>query len=121
VVPEARHHAWSSTPSTGNAGRRTDLTLEAVFTALQDAEGDLGRRVSPTLYTGDEFRRRRRSSHPFSREPAAQAELDGLLRSGAARIKDAENEQLSAESRFDLACNAAHAFSLAALRFHGYQ
>jgi len=42
-----------------------DLTLDAVFTALQDAERDLGRRVSPTLYTGDEFRRRRRSNHPF--------------------------------------------------------
>jgi hypothetical protein len=50
-------------------------------------------------------------------EAAAQAEIDGLLRSGAARIKDAENEQLSIESRFDLAYNAAHAFSLAALRF----
>ncbi|HEX7942153.1 MAG TPA: hypothetical protein VF488_10135 [Gemmatimonadaceae bacterium] len=54
-------------------------------------------------------------------EPAAQVEIDGLLRSGAARIKDAENEQLSIESRFDLAYNAAHAFSLAALRFHGYR
>jgi predicted nucleotidyltransferase len=42
-----------------------DLTLEELFTALQDAERDLGRRVSPTLYTGDEFRRRRRSGHPF--------------------------------------------------------
>lgn len=42
-----------------------DLTLEEVFTALQDAERDLGRRVSPTLYTSDEFRRRRRSGHPF--------------------------------------------------------
>jgi hypothetical protein len=54
-------------------------------------------------------------------EPASQVEIDGLLRSGAARIKDAENEQLSIESRFDLAYNAAHAFSLAALRFHGYR
>jgi hypothetical protein len=54
-------------------------------------------------------------------EPVAQAELDGLMRSGAVRIKDAENKQLSAESRFDLAYNAAHAFSLAALRFHGYR
>lgn len=52
-------------------------------------------------------------------EFAAQVEIDGLLRSGAARIKDAENEQLSIESRFDLAYNAAHAFPLAALRFHG--
>jgi predicted nucleotidyltransferase len=40
-----------------------DLTLEELFTALQDAERDLGRRVSPTLYTSDEFRRR--SGHPF--------------------------------------------------------
>jgi hypothetical protein len=54
-------------------------------------------------------------------EPPAQAELDGLLRSGAARIKDAENESLSLESRFDLAYNAAHAFSLAALRHRGYR
>jgi hypothetical protein len=54
-------------------------------------------------------------------EPVAQVELDGLMRSGAARIKDAENQQLSPESRFDLAYNAAHAFSLAALRFHGYR
>src|SRR5690349_16530905 len=53
-------------------------------------------------------------------EAATQAELDGLLRSGAARITDAENTQLSLESRFDLAY-AAHAFSLAALRHHGYR
>jgi predicted nucleotidyltransferase len=42
-----------------------DLTLEELFTALQDAERDLGRPVSPTLYTSDEFRRRGRSGHPF--------------------------------------------------------
>ena len=54
-------------------------------------------------------------------EPPAQSELDGLLRSGAARIKDAENASLSLESRFDLAYNAAHAFSLAALRHRGYR
>jgi predicted nucleotidyltransferase len=42
-----------------------DLTLEEVFTVLQDAERDLGRRVSPTLYTSDEFHRRRHSGHPF--------------------------------------------------------
>ena len=54
-------------------------------------------------------------------ETAMKAEIDGLMRSGAARIKDAENDSLSVESRFDLAYNAAHAFSLAALRFHGYR
>lgn len=54
-------------------------------------------------------------------EPANQQEFDGLLRSGAARLKDAENNELSQESRFDLAYNAAHAISLAALRRHGYR
>ena len=52
-------------------------------------------------------------------EPPAQSELDGLLRSGLARLKDAENEALSLDGRFDLAYNAAHALSLAALRWHG--
>jgi hypothetical protein len=54
-------------------------------------------------------------------EPPVKSELDGLMRSGAARIKDAESSQLSIESRFDLAYNAAHAFALAALRSHGYR
>lgn len=34
---------------------------------------------------------------------------------------DARNETLAIESRFDLAYNAAHALSLAALRWHGYR
>lgn len=54
-------------------------------------------------------------------EPPAQAELDGLVRSGLMRLRDAENAALSIESRFDLAYNAAHALSLAALRWHGYR
>jgi hypothetical protein len=54
-------------------------------------------------------------------EPAAQAEIDGLVRSGLARLKDAGNKALNLESRFDLAYNAAHALSLAALRWHGYR
>ncbi len=55
-------------------------------------------------------------------EPAAQAEeIDGLIRSGTARLNDAKTETLSLDGRFDLACNAAHAFSLAALRWHGYR
>lgn len=54
-------------------------------------------------------------------EPPAAAELEGLLRSGTARLRDAENEMLSLESRFDLAYNAAHALSLAALRARGYR
>jgi len=54
-------------------------------------------------------------------EPPVQSEVDGLIHSGAVRITDAENEKLSFESRFDLAYNAAHAFALVALRFHGYR
>lgn len=54
-------------------------------------------------------------------EPPAQVEFDGLVRSGLARLKDAQNVALQLESRFDLAYNAAHALSLAALRWHGYR
>jgi hypothetical protein len=54
-------------------------------------------------------------------EAPATDELQGLLRSGRARLTDAENAALAIESRFDLAYNAAHAFALAALRFHGYR
>ena len=54
-------------------------------------------------------------------ESPAQAEFDGLIRSGLVRLRDAENATLSLESRFDLAYNAAHALSLAALRWHGYR
>lgn len=52
-------------------------------------------------------------------EPPAQTEIDGLIRSGLVRLKDAQNAALAPESRFDLAYNAAHALSLAALRWHG--
>lgn len=54
-------------------------------------------------------------------EPPAPSELAGLLRSGDVRLADAQRGELSIESRFDLAYNAAHAFSLAALRWHGYR
>ena len=48
-------------------------------------------------------------------------EFAGLKRSGLVRLKDAENPANSLEGRFDLAYNAAHALSLAALRWHGYR
>ncbi|MBU2749610.1 hypothetical protein HER14_01130 [Acidithiobacillus thiooxidans] len=54
-------------------------------------------------------------------EPPEQAEFDGLVRSGLVRLRDAENAALSLESRFDLAYNAAHALSLAALRWRGFR
>ena len=54
-------------------------------------------------------------------EPPDDAEINGLIRSGKARLKDASNPQLSMESRFDLAYNAAHALCVAALRRKGYR
>lgn len=54
-------------------------------------------------------------------EPGAPGEIKGLLTSGGERLADARNESLALSSRFDLAYNAAHAFSLAALRWHGYR
>ena len=54
-------------------------------------------------------------------EPAEPREFDNLVRSGRKRLDDARQAQLSPESRFDLAYNAAHALSLAAMRWHGYR
>lgn len=58
---------------------------------------------------------------PLAPEPPDEAEFAGLKRSGLARLQDASNTGLSLEGRFDLAYNAAHALSLAALRWHGYR
>lgn len=54
-------------------------------------------------------------------QPPSRKEFDGLLSSGKSRLQDARREDLSLESRFDLAYNAAHALSLAALRWHGFR
>ena len=54
-------------------------------------------------------------------EPPDQREFDGLVASARARLGDARNTTLAVESRFDLAYNAAHALSLAALRWNGYR
>jgi len=54
-------------------------------------------------------------------EKPDDAEILGLIRTGLARLKDSSNATLSLESRFDLAYNAAHALSLAALRRKGYR
>lgn len=54
-------------------------------------------------------------------EPHDEAQFQGLLRSGLARLKDARNASLSLETRFDIAYNAAHALCLAALRRKGYR
>jgi len=54
-------------------------------------------------------------------ESPNQIEFDGLVRSGVVRLHDAKNTDLSDDSRFDLAYNAAHSFALAAMRWHGYR
>lgn len=54
-------------------------------------------------------------------EPFSRAEFLGLMESGAARLRDAARGELSSDSRFGLAYNAAHALALAALRLQGYR
>jgi hypothetical protein len=57
----------------------------------------------------------------LTREPPDVEEFGGLVRSGLARLKDAESNTNSLDSRFDLAYGAAHALCLAALRYHGFR
>lgn len=57
----------------------------------------------------------------LGKEALDAKEFDGLVRSGLARLKDAEKQENSLESRFDLAYGAAHALCLAALRHLGYR
>jgi hypothetical protein len=57
----------------------------------------------------------------LKREPTAAGELEGLQHSGEVRLADATNPDLSIESRFDLAYNAAHVLALAALRRMGFR
>ena len=54
-------------------------------------------------------------------EPPDQKEFDGMVKSAKSRLKDAEVKGLSDDSKFSLAYGAAHALSLAALRWHGYR
>lgn len=58
---------------------------------------------------------------PLRQEPPDAKEVAGLSRSGHARLADAQNASVSMEGRFDMAYNAAHALSLAALRRLGYR
>jgi hypothetical protein len=48
-------------------------------------------------------------------------EFAGMLQAGDRKLLDAQIEGLSDDSQFALAYGAAHAFSLAALRWHGYR
>lgn len=42
-----------------------DVTLEDIYAVLAPVEADLGRRISPTLYTSQEFEERKASSSAF--------------------------------------------------------
>ena len=53
-------------------------------------------------------------------EPGNQSEFDGLLDLARNRLGDV-SKGLSIESQFDLVYGSAHAFSLAAIRWHGYR
>lgn len=54
-------------------------------------------------------------------ESPDQNEFDGMVASAKRRLQDAQVEVLSEDSRFSLAYGAAHALSLAAMRWHGYR
>jgi hypothetical protein len=57
----------------------------------------------------------------LKKELGSQPEFDGLVELARTRLGDAKMSGLSASSCFALAYDAAHAFSLAALRWHGYR
>jgi hypothetical protein len=57
----------------------------------------------------------------LKKEPGDQAEFNGLVGLGRTKLKDAENKGLAAESQFSLGYEAAHALSLAAMRWNGYR
>jgi hypothetical protein len=58
---------------------------------------------------------------PLKVEAPDTNEIEGLMRTGKARLLDSRNTGLALESRFDLAYNAAHALALSALRRKGYR
>ena len=58
---------------------------------------------------------------PLRKEAPDTKEFAGLRQSGLRRLADSEKKANALESRFDLAYNAAHALSLAALRRAGYR
>ncbi len=54
-------------------------------------------------------------------EAADAKEFAGMLLAAETKLKDAQISGLSEDSQFSLAYGAAHALSLAALRWHGYR
>ena len=58
------------------------LTMEVLFSALEDVEATLGRPVQPTVYTTKEFQRRRDQGSPFLKNvlDGAHMVLWGVIR-----------------------------------------
>ena len=54
-------------------------------------------------------------------EPPDQNEFNGMVKSATTKLQDISKSDLSIDSEFSLAYSAAHALSLAALRWHGYR
>ncbi len=52
---------------------------------------------------------------------ATESEIRNLIERGLKKLRDSKRVELDPESQFDLVYNAAHALSLAALRFAGYR
>lgn len=52
-----------------------DLDYADVFAALQSAEAKLGRTVNPTVYTGANWRKKRKAGNPFVVKVAAQPKV----------------------------------------------
>lgn len=48
-----------------------NLTLEQLFSRLASAERKLGRKINPTLYTGEDYRRRLQSGNAFLKKVRA--------------------------------------------------
>lgn len=57
----------------------------------------------------------------LKQEAPDQNEFDGMVSSAELRLRDANLDGLSEDSRFSLAYGSAHALSLAAMRWHGYR
>ena len=59
--------------------------------------------------------------HKLKPEPPDAREFSGMVRAAEIKLNDAAITGLSVDSQFSLAYSAAHALSLAALRWHGYR
>jgi hypothetical protein len=57
----------------------------------------------------------------LKKESSSRIEYDGMVKSARRGLADAQNHSIQTDSQFDLAYEAAHKFSLAALRREGYR